>query len=102
MVLEVAKLDVRPGQRELFERAFSEAQTIISSMPGYISHELQRCIEKPDRYILLVTWVTLEHHTVGFRGSEQYQQWKTLLHHFYDPFPEVEHYAPVDAGTKPG
>jgi heme-degrading monooxygenase HmoA len=58
----------------------------------YISHQLQRCVEKQNRYILLVHWETLEAHTVDFRGSEQYQEWKRLLHHFYDPFPAVEHY----------
>ena len=92
MILEVAILDVRLGQAPEFESAFSEAQTIISSMEGYISHELHRCLEKPDRYIFLVNWETLEDHTQGFRGSAQYQEWKRLLHHFYDPFPEVEHY----------
>jgi len=97
MILEVAILDVIPGQESDFQRSFAEAQEIISSMPGYISHELKRCIEKPSRYILLVNWEKLEDHTVGFRGSPQYQEWKTLLHHYYDPFPEVEHYD--DAGT---
>ena len=92
MILEVAVLDVKPGQSQEFESAFSEAQTIISSMRGYLSHQLQRCIEKPNRYILLVTWETLEDHTQGFRGSAEYQEWRRLLHHFYDPFPEVEHY----------
>ena len=61
-------------------------------MKGYISHQLQRCIEKENRYILLVNWETLEDHTVGFRSSDEYQEWKKLLHHFYDPFPTVEHY----------
>jgi len=92
MILEVAILDVISGQEADFERSFAEAQKIISSMPGYSSHELKRCIEKPARYILLVNWETLEHHTVGFRGSPQYQEWRGLLHHYYDPFPEVEHY----------
>ena len=95
MILEVATLDVKPGQSEAFEAAFSKAQAIISSMPGYVSHQLQNSIEKPDRYILLVNWQTLEHHTVGFRESAQYQEWRKLLHHFYDPFPEVEHYTSV-------
>jgi heme-degrading monooxygenase HmoA len=76
-----------------FEGAFSRASSIISAMSGYISHELRRCIEQPDRYILLVEWASLEAHTVGFRGSSEYQEWKRLLHHFYDPFPTVEHYA---------
>ena len=95
MILETAVLDVKSGQAEEFETAFDRAQAIISSMPGYLSHQLQRCIEKPNRYLLLVRWRTLEDHTVGFRASEQYQEWRKLLHHFYDPFPEVEHYRAV-------
>lgn len=95
MILEVAALDVRIGQEEEFEAAFGLASQIISSMHGYVSHELQRCLEKRNRYILLVHWATLEDHTVGFRMSPDYQKWKELLHHFYDPFPTVEHYEPV-------
>jgi len=92
MILEVATLDVRPGQEAAFEAAFGEASSIISSMRGYVSHELQRCLEKRNRYVLLVNWQTLEDHTIGFRQSAEYQRWKALLHHFYDPFPTVEHY----------
>ena len=96
MILEVATLDVRPGQEADFERAFAEASLIIASMPGYVSHDLQRCLEKRNRYLLLVNWRALEDHTVGFRGSAEYQRWKALLHHFYDPFPVVEHFEKVD------
>ncbi len=92
MILEVAVLNVVPGREAEFESAFQAASGIISSMPGYISHQLQRCIEKNSQYILLVNWETLEHHTQGFRSSPQYQEWRNLLHHFYDPFPTVEHY----------
>ncbi|TFY98880.1 antibiotic biosynthesis monooxygenase family protein [Ramlibacter humi] len=99
MILEAAPLQVRPGQQAAFEDAFRQAQAIISSMPGYRSHELQRCIERPSEYLLLVRWDTLEAHTVGFRGSTQYQDWKRLLHHFYDPFPVVSHYEAV-AGVR--
>lgn len=99
MILEVATLDVIPGQETSFETAFREAQAIIAGMHGYISHELQRCIENPSRYLLLVTWETLEDHTVGFRGSPQYGHWKTLLHHFYDPFPTVEHFQTINLDT---
>jgi heme-degrading monooxygenase HmoA len=95
MILEVAILDVVPGQESGFQASFSQAQNILSSMSGYISHSLRRCIEKPSRYILLVFWERLEDHTVGFRGSAQYLEWKSLLHHYDDPFPEVEHYAEV-------
>ncbi len=95
MILEVAILNIQTGQSDEFEVAFKQASSIISSMPGYISHELQKCVENPDRYLLLAHWETLEAHTVGFRGSPEYQTWKKLLHHFYNPFPTVEHFERV-------
>jgi heme-degrading monooxygenase HmoA len=93
MILEVALLQIRNRQNAEFETAFGLAQHIIASMPGYLNHELQRCIEQPNHYILLVRWETIEHHEIGFRQSPQYQEWRKLLHHFYDPFPTVLHYA---------
>ena len=95
MILEVAILNVITGQEKDFEKAFCKAQSIISSMDGYVSHQLKKCIENSSRYILLVNWLTIEAHTIGFRDSEQYQEWRSLLHHFYDPFPEVEHYEEI-------
>ncbi|KFI11707.1 MULTISPECIES: antibiotic biosynthesis monooxygenase family protein [Vibrio] len=95
MILEVAILDVKPDMEKDFEQNFAKAQAIISSMKGYVSHQLQRCMENPGRYILLVNWQTLEDHEIGFRQSAEYQEWKALLHHFYDPFPTVEHYESV-------
>lgn len=95
MVLELAVLDVKPGLEREFELAFAKAQTIICGMSGYVSHQLQHCIERPNRYLLLVNWRKLEDHTIGFRGSSEYQKWRKLLHHFYDPFPQVEHYQAV-------
>jgi heme-degrading monooxygenase HmoA len=92
MILEMAPLNVIPGREVEFEAAFREAAPLIASMKGYISHELWRCLETNGRYVLLVKWETVEDHTIGFRGSPEYQQWKRLLHHFYDPFPTVEHY----------
>ncbi|MDA1369797.1 MAG: antibiotic biosynthesis monooxygenase [Proteobacteria bacterium] len=92
MILEVAILNVKPGLAEDFELAFGQAQKIITAMPGYLNHQLQRCIEDSDRYLLMVNWESLEAHTQGFRQSESYQGWRRLLHHFYDPFPVVEHY----------
>lgn len=95
MILEVAILDVKSGEETAFENDFASAQTIISSMKGYLGHELQRCIENSSRYILLVRWQALKDHTEGFRGSTEYQEWRALLHHYYDPFPVVEHYEGV-------
>jgi len=99
MVLELAILQVIPGRAAAFEAAFREAEPIIAASPGHLSHELHRCHEVADRYLLLVRWETLEHHTHGFRGSPGYARWKALLHHFYDPFPEVHHYELVTGGT---
>ena len=95
MILEHAVLDVVPGEEGRFESAFAEAKAIIAGMPGFRSLRLERCLEVRWRYLLLVEWDTLEHHIEGFRGSPEYQQWRKLLHHFYDPFPTVEHYEQV-------
>ena len=95
MVLETAVLNIKSGQEIAFEGAFSEASVIIASMPGFITLELQRCIEIKSQYLLLVKWNKLEDHTIGFRESSQYQRWKTLLHHFYQPYPTVLHYEKV-------
>jgi heme-degrading monooxygenase HmoA len=95
MILEIAPLQIRPGQSQNFETAFVQAQAVIASMPGYVSHELQKCIEQKNHYVLLVRWQTLADHEQGFRLSPQYQQWKKLLHHFYDPSPTVLHYEQI-------
>ena len=92
MILEVATLHIKEGFSEAFESNFQKAEGIISSMKGCISHQLKKCIEQDDKHILLVNWETLEDHEKGFRQSEEYQEWKALLHHFYEPFPTVEHY----------
>lgn len=96
MILELAILNVIPGREAEFEHAFREAKGIIASMPGFVSLQLQRCVEHANRYVLLVQWSKLEDHTVGFRQSIQYERWRSLLHHFYDPFPQVEHYQRAD------
>ncbi len=78
-IIGVAILNIQPGQRDEFEQAFLAAQAIIASMPGYMSHQLQKYIEEPDRYILLVNWEALEDHAVGFRRSARYQEWNSAV-----------------------
>jgi heme-degrading monooxygenase HmoA len=95
MILEHAVLDVVEGESPRFEESFEQAKPIIAAMPGFRSLRLERCVETPSRYLLLVEWARLEDHTEGFRGSDGYQEWRRLLHHFYDPFPTVEHYESV-------
>ena len=92
MILEVAILPVQLERQAAFERSFAQAERILIGMKGDIGHELKKGIERKDQYILLVRWQSLEDHEVGFRKSKEYQEWKRLLHHFYDPFPEVLHY----------
>ncbi|MFD2828964.1 antibiotic biosynthesis monooxygenase family protein [Corticicoccus populi] len=96
MILEAAFLQVTKGREDAFEASFRKASDIISSMNGYNSHELQRCLETEGKYLLLVRWQTLEDHTEGFRQSEKYLLWKEMLHHYYDPFPSVEHFEIVN------
>ncbi len=95
MILEQAVLPVKAGQESDFEAAFDTARSIIAGRPGFRSLTLSRCVERPGTYLLLVEWDTLEDHTEGFRGSPEYQRWRELLHHFYEPFPTVEHFEPV-------
>ncbi|TSE00438.1 antibiotic biosynthesis monooxygenase [Skermania sp. ID1734] len=95
MITEHALLPVIPGQEAAFESAFAEARAIIAAMPGFRGLTLSRSLESPNVYLLLVTWERLEDHTIGFRQSADYQRWKALLHHFYDPFPTVEHFQSV-------
>lgn len=95
MITEHAILDVRPGQEHDFESAFATAKPIIAGMPGFRSLTLNRCIETPGRFLLLVEWQRLEDHTEGFRKSEGYETLRRLLHHFNDPFPTVEHFTTI-------
>lgn len=92
MVLEVAVLTIIQGQQANFERDYETAGQYISASKGYIRHSLQKCVEKDNQYILLVDWETLEDHTVTFKQSTYFKEWEALLHHYYDPFPTVEHY----------
>ncbi|HWU31791.1 MAG TPA: antibiotic biosynthesis monooxygenase [Marmoricola sp.] len=92
MILEHAILPVIPGLEDDFLVAFEQARPIITSMAGFVDLSLQRCLERPNEFLLLVHWESLEAHTVGFRGSAEYAAWKRLLHHFYNPFPDVTHF----------
>ena len=95
-VLEHAVLTVRVGEENSFESAMGAVRPLIESTDGFRQMELRRCVETPGRYLLLVWWDSVEAHEQGFRGSDRYQEWKAALHHFYDPFPQVQHYgAPI-------
>ncbi|WP_028558925.1 antibiotic biosynthesis monooxygenase family protein [Paenibacillus pinihumi] len=99
MILEVAVLTVQPGKSSEFESQFRKAVRLVASTRGYISHELQKCVEVKDKYLLLVQWETIKAHSVGFRTSPVYEEWKALLMPFYEIPPVEEHYIrirPID------
>ena len=92
MIQEHAILSIVPGDEAAFERAFATARTLIEASPGFLGLTLSRGVESPSTYLLLVQWESVDAHEIGFRGSPAYEEWRSLLHHFYDPFPVVEHF----------
>lgn len=95
MITEHVLLPVVPGEEDAFEVAFERATALVSAMPGFIDLSLSRCVEEPSTYLLLIGWDSIEAHTEGFRGSPEYAGWRRLLHHFYEPFPVVQHFTRV-------
>jgi len=95
MILEVAILSVNAGQEPAFEAAMAKAAPVIAGSNGYLGHELQRCLETPGRYVLLVQWQTLEAHTVGFRQSPAFGEWRQIIGPYFAEPPMVEHYERV-------
>lgn len=91
MILEIAQIDVKPGMEPDFEAGVAKAAPLFQRAKGCHGLELQRSIEKPSRYRLFVRWNTLEDHTVAFRGSEEFQEWRRLVGHCFERPPEVEH-----------
>jgi heme-degrading monooxygenase HmoA len=95
MIVEHALLPVKPGREAEFEDAMAAALPLIQCQPGFLWVQVSRCEEKPSTYLLLVGWENVEAHENGFRKSTEYQEWRALLHHFYEPFPEVGHFKPT-------
>ena len=95
MITEHALLEVMPGREDAFVAAMEPAKANIAASPGFVSLRVERCVERPNCFLLLVEWERLEDHTEGFRGSAAYEDWRAALHHFYDPFPVVEHFETV-------
>ena len=95
MILEIVTWKIKPGQEREFENGFRQAQRYLANAAGYCSHQLQRCIEEPGKYLLLVNWEKLEDHTEGFRQSSEYLEYRALISPYYEPGATMEHYAPV-------
>lgn len=96
MILERAIFAVQPGAEQDFEAAMDRAKDVIAQANGFRSFRLQRGIEQPSTYLLLIEWDTVEDHMQGFRESELFTRWRELIGPYFASAPEVEHYtAPV-------
>ncbi len=91
MITEIAQIEVKPGSEPEFEAAVGKARAVFGRSKGFHGFELHRSIEKPQRYRLIVKWETLENHTVDFRGSENFSEWRGLVSAYFAAPPEVEH-----------
>ena len=92
MILELADIRIAPGQNAAFEEAIERGlRTVISHARGFAGFKVNRGIESPERYILQIFWDTLEDHTVGFRQSEAFAQWRAIVGPFFASPPVVEH-----------
>jgi quinol monooxygenase YgiN len=98
MVTEIAQIDVKPGMESEFEAGVKAAAPVFQRAKGCRAMELRRSIEKPARYRLFVEWETVENHTVDFRGSADFQEWRKLVAHCFATPPEVEHVTQVVKG----
>jgi len=97
MVLERAQFRIVPGREDEFEQAFEQAKLVIAGARGFLGATLSRGVESPSTFLLLVEWETLEDHTVGFRDSPAFGEWRGLIGHLFDGPPDVEHFTPVSA-----
>ena len=98
MITEIAQIDVKPGSEKDFEAAVAKARPLFLRAKGGKGFELHRSIEKPSRYRLMAKWETLENHTVDFRGSENFQEWRRLVGGYFASPPVVEHMHRVLSG----
>jgi heme-degrading monooxygenase HmoA len=98
MILEIAQIDVKPGLEQEFETGVGKAAPLFKRAKGCKGLSLQRSVEKPSRYRLFVKWDTVENHTVDFRNSADWQEWRKLVGHCFASPPEVEHVRETVAG----
>jgi len=98
MILEIAQIDVKPGMEAEFESGVAKAAPVFRRAKGCSGLALQRSIERPARYRLFVQWETVENHTVDFRGSPDFAEWRKLVGHCFASPPEVEHVREVVKG----
>lgn len=94
MILELADIRIHPGQQAAFDEAIERAmRTVIAKAEGFQGHQVHKGIENPERYLLQISWATLENHTVDFRGSAAFAEWRAIVGPFFAVPPTVEHFS---------
>ncbi len=93
VILELADIRIQPGKQEAFDAAILHGvQTVISRAKGFCGYKINKGIESPERYLLMIFWETLENHTVDFRESSAFQEWRSIVGPFFAAPPQVEHF----------
>lgn len=95
MILELATIKIIDGQNVAFESALEKAKKVIERSKGFVRIEVNKCVEEPEIYTFFIYWETLEDHTIGFRGSDLFTQWRSLIGPFFASPPQVLHYETV-------
>jgi heme-degrading monooxygenase HmoA len=102
MILEIAEIRIKPGSAAAFEEAARRGlDTVLSKALGFRSYQIRRCIESPERYVLMIEWETLEAHTVGFRQSAAHAEWRAIVGSFFEKAPFVEHFELAGSSNRP-
>jgi len=100
MILELADIRIQPGKQAEFEAAVARgAREVIAKSKGFVGYKVNKGIESPERYVLTIFWETLENHTVDFRQSPAFQEWRAIVGPYFAAAPAVEHFAPLDGAA---
>ena len=92
MILELADIRIQPGKQAEFDAAIKKGvETVVSKAKGFRGYKINKSIETPERYVLMIFWGTVENHTVDFRGSPAFQEWRAIVGPFFATPPVVEH-----------
>lgn len=93
MILEIADIRIPPGRQADFDAAILRGlTTVVSTAKGFRGYKVNKCVETPERYVLMIYWETLENHTVDFRGGPLFAQWRAIVGPFFAQPPHVEHF----------
>lgn len=92
MILEIVTAQIKAGQEAAFEQAFTEASRFIAAADGYIKHELRRCVEVQGKYLIMIHWNSIDDHMVGFRGSQNFTDFRAIVSPFYDGPSQMNHF----------